>query len=186
MDPPRPTLGVFGSEESNVLPEGGEGGEPSLAEEADPAADAATATSDSGLQEPSDRSRARASLACYMCQRKKIRCTGTFPCANCQRRNWSCRFDAQADGRRKANNRRTVQDLNEATEQLRRQRQMISGMLAIMKVGDRDTISHLVQRVSQTQNLGEIAEYIRTEVEKDGKLQESFLAVDWAAAGSQL
>ena len=63
---------------------------------------------------------------------------------------------------------------------------MISGMLAIMKVGDQDTISHLVQRVNQTQNLGEIAEYIRTEVEKDGKLQESFLAVDWAAAGSQL
>lgn len=179
MESHRPTLGTVASEDSSLLSEGGEPSQP-----ADPAPEAAT--SDPGQEEPSDRSRARASLACYMCQRKKIRCSGTFPCTNCQRRNWSCRFDAQADGRRKANNRRTVQDLNEATEQLRRQRQMISGILAIMKAGDQATMNNLVQRVTQTQNLAEIAGYIRAEVEKDGKLQQAFLEVDWAAAGSQL
>ncbi len=151
-----------------------------------PDVDAAQTLPDADPPDPSSRSRTRSSLACFMCQKKKIKCTGTFPCANCLRRNWSCRFDAEADGRRKANNRRTVQGLNEAMEQLRRQRQMISGILAIIKAGDPDAIRGFVEQVNKTENLAEIAGFVQGEVERDEKIHKAYEDVDWTSEAAQL
>ncbi|KAJ9634956.1 hypothetical protein, variant 4 [Exophiala oligosperma] len=128
----------------------------------------------------SARSRARSSRACVMCQRKKIRCTGAQPCENCQRRRWSCRFDAEGDGRKKASNHRVIQELNEANEQLKRHRQMISGFLAIIRAGESQTVQEFIDEVRRTEKVGDVATFIRAKIDRDERLLRAFDRVDWS------
>ncbi|KIW21557.1 hypothetical protein PV08_02137 [Exophiala spinifera] len=136
---------------------------------------------DDGPPEPpqSARSRARSSQACVMCQQKKIRCTGTQPCENCQRRRWSCRFNADGDGRRKTTNHRIVQELNDAKEQVSRHRQMISGIFAIVRVGEPEIIREFFDEVRQTEKVNDVANFVRAKVDDDERLREAFQRVDW-------
>ncbi len=71
-------------------------------------------------------------------------------------------------------------------EQLRRQRQMISGILAIIKAGDPDAIRGFVEQVNKTENLAEIAGFVQGEVERDEKIHKAYEDVDWTSEAAQL
>ncbi|KAJ5168886.1 uncharacterized protein N7482_004480 [Penicillium canariense] len=78
-----------------TMPPGGAGGQPPL-----------------GGSGPSEDGRMkRASTACKECQKRRTRCTGPPKCSECDAHGRECAFDEQADRRRKANARRTQEEL---------------------------------------------------------------------------
>ncbi|EXJ84099.1 hypothetical protein A1O3_04766, partial [Capronia epimyces CBS 606.96] len=128
------------------------------------------------------RSQSRISVACFMCQKRKIKCSsdGTYPCANCQRRHWSCRFNFATDRRRTAASRHALmQQTAEAVAQVQRQREMIGGIVAIIRDGERKSTDQLIHLIRTTQDLRPTASFVRGELHTDAAVQSAYQAIDW-------
>ncbi|EXJ78838.1 hypothetical protein A1O1_09240, partial [Capronia coronata CBS 617.96] len=132
------------------------------------------------LNASSSPTRSRASMACFMCQKRKIKCDGEAPCSNCRRRHWSCRFNAAADGRRTAANRQAMmQEITDTVAQVRHHRGLLAGIFAIIRKGGEGGTDNLVNLIKTTEDLTQIASYVRDEVDADATVQQAYHAIDW-------
>ncbi|KAJ5460809.1 uncharacterized protein N7458_002361 [Penicillium daleae] len=116
-------------------PDGGAGGQPPLG--------------NSGGGPSEDGRMKRASTACKECQKRRTRCTGPPKCSECDTHDRECTFDEQADRRRKANARRTQEELaslSEFTEQL----------LSVIRYSNNATTQHVVNVIRSSTSREEI------------------------------
>jgi hypothetical protein len=98
-----------------------------------------------------------------MCHKKKIKCDGVDPCANCLRRNWSCRYNIEADLRRKTANREALEELNNVHEQIERTRELTAGIVAVLKVGTSAESERLIDNIRTSDSLSQLAEFVSAE-----------------------
>ncbi|KAL2429607.1 hypothetical protein ABEF95_008137 [Exophiala dermatitidis] len=138
------------------------------------------APSSASAHKSSSPARPRVSVACFMCQKRKIKCDGVYPCENCRRRNWSCRFNAAADGRRTAANRQAMmQQMASTLTQIQHHKDLIAGILAIIREGDTDSTGRLMELIRNTQDLTELDAFVRDEVKSDPAIEKAFHTIDW-------
>lgn len=57
---------------------------------------------------------------------------------------------------------------------------MISGIFAIMRAGEPETITELIDEVRKTEKVGEVACFIRAKIDQDERLHQAFERVDWS------
>lgn len=106
-------------------------------------------------------------------------CTGGTPCDACASRNSDCIYDVAADQRRKIANQRNVQDLAEAQIELSRHREVLGGMIAIIRAGGARSTNDLVDIVRGGIDLTSLAAYVRNEVRANLAVEQSFHDIDF-------
>ncbi|EPS34022.1 hypothetical protein PDE_08984 [Penicillium oxalicum 114-2] len=94
----------------------------------------------SGGGPPEDGRMKRASTACKECQKRRTRCTGPPICSECNQHNRECTFDEQADRRRKANARRTQEELSILTN-------FTDQLLKVIREYDGATIQRIIDKI---------------------------------------
>ncbi|OKP02414.1 hypothetical protein PENSUB_7178 [Penicillium subrubescens] len=117
-------------------PGGGGGGQPPLG-------------SSSGGGTPEDGRMKRASTACKECQKRRTRCTGPPKCSECDTHDRECTFDEQADRRRKANAKRTQEELASLTE-------FTEQLLNVIRYSNNATTQHVVNVIRSSTSREEI------------------------------
>lgn len=105
-------------------------------------------------------------------------CTGGHPCDACTSRHSECIYDAAADQRRKIANQRNVQDLAEAQMELGRYRELLGGMIAIIRGGGSRSSNDLIEFVRTGVDLSSLAAYVRNEVRASLSVEQAFHEID--------
>jgi hypothetical protein len=106
-----------------------------------------------------------------------------MPCEACAARNSVCDYDASSDQRRKIANQRNVQDLAHAQHELDVLRQLLGGIVAILRAGDLEAIKDLAAIIRTGTDLSSIAAYVRNEVRAHLTVEQAFLAIDFHIDG---
>jgi hypothetical protein len=106
-----------------------------------------------------------------------------MPCEACAARNSVCDYDASSDQRRKIANQRNVQDLAQAQHDLDLLRQMVGGIVAILRAGDSQATNDLAALIRTGTDLSSIAAYVRNEVRANLTIEHAFLAIDFHIDG---
>ncbi|KAI1610346.1 hypothetical protein EDD37DRAFT_24157 [Exophiala viscosa] len=123
------------------------------------------------------------STACGACKQRKTRCTGGHPCEACATRRSPCVYDATSDQRRKIANQRNVQELADTQIQLERHKQLLGGMIAIVKAGDYDANSDLNRVIRSGVDLSQLAAHVRNECRSNLAIQQSFDQIEFIIDG---
>ena len=106
-----------------------------------------------------------------------------MPCEVCTARNSACDYDAFSDQRRKVANQRNVQDLAQAQHDLERARQLLGGMVAILRAGTLESTMDLAALIKTGTDLSSLAAYVRNEVRAHLAVERAFLAIDFHSNG---
>jgi hypothetical protein len=151
---------------------------------------------DPGPPSPALLKSRKISTACGACKQRKTRvsggpsfhvgislsrdqCTGGHPCDACATRHSECIYDAAADQRRKIANQRNMQELAEAQLDLTRCRELLGGMISIMRAGSLQSTNDLVDFVRTGIDLSSLAAYVRNEVRASMAIEQSFHEIDF-------
>ncbi|RMD44072.1 hypothetical protein DV735_g1062, partial [Chaetothyriales sp. CBS 134920] len=113
---------------------------------------------------------------------QKIRKISTA-CGACKQRKTRCIYDATSDQRRKIANQRNVQDLAEAQNDLERIRQLMGGIIAIIRAGHATQTSELVGLIHTGVDLPQLAAYVRNEVRTNRNIEAAFQNIDFNING---
>jgi hypothetical protein len=92
-------------------------------------------------------------------------------------------YDAAADQRRKIANQRNVQDLAEAQMEIGRYRELLGGMIAIIRGGGARSTNDLVESVRTGIDLSSLAAYVRNEVRASLAVEQTFHDIDFNMNG---
>ncbi|KAJ5495713.1 hypothetical protein N7539_000829 [Penicillium diatomitis] len=103
----------------------------------------------SGGGQPEDGRMKRASTACKECQKRRTRCSGPPICSECSQHNKECTFDEQADRRRKANARRTQEELATLTI-------FTDQLLKVIREYDGASIQRIIDKIRSSASREEI------------------------------
>jgi len=139
-------------------------------------------TDDSATVPSSQRPR-KISTACGACKQRKTRCTGGNPCDACASRRSPCVYDATSDQRRKIANQRNVQELADTHVQLERHRQLLGGIIAIVKAGDYNANNDLARVMRSDVDLSQLAAHVRNECRSNIAIQQAFDQIDFNIDG---
>lgn len=150
---------------------------------------------DQGPPSPALLKSRKISTACGACKQRKTRasgphrlesieltnsqCTGGHPCDACASRHSECIYDAAADQRRKIANQRNVQDLAEAQADLGRYRELLGGMVSIIRAGGARSTNDLVDFVRSGIDLASLAAYVRNEVRANLGVEQAFHEINF-------
>lgn len=110
-------------------------------------------------------------------------CTGGNPCEACASRNSPCVYDATSDQRRKIANQRNVQELADTHVQLERHRQLLGGIIAIVKAGDAHANEDLARVIRSDVDLSQLAAHVRNECRANVSIQQAFENIDFTIDG---
>ncbi|KAJ5669476.1 hypothetical protein N7462_010546 [Penicillium macrosclerotiorum] len=104
---------------------------------------------------PDDGRMRRASTACKECQRRRTRCSGESPCSECLAHDRECIVDETTDKRRKASQRRTLEELNNV-------REFLDQLLAVFRSSDTGTVQQLVNIIRAGASQDELRSAVQT------------------------
>ncbi|KIW16264.1 hypothetical protein PV08_06315 [Exophiala spinifera] len=138
---------------------------------------------DGSINPPNSLKPRKISTACGACKQRKTRCTGGNPCEACASRKSPCVYDATSDQRRKIANQRNVQELADTQVQLERHRQLLGGILAIVKAGDANANEDLARVIRSGVDLSQLAAHVRNECRANTSIQVAFDKIDFTIDG---
>lgn len=115
--------------------------------------------------------------ACAACKLRKTKCTGGHPCNACSARSSECNYDATADQRRKIANRRNLDELNEANHKLESHRKLLGGIIATIRAGSDEQMSHLIGLIRQRNDLSQLAAHIRNGLNTDRAIYQDYSTI---------
>ncbi|KAJ5217054.1 hypothetical protein N7468_010062 [Penicillium chermesinum] len=107
----------------------------------------------SGGPPPDDGRMKRASTACKECQKRRTRCSGQ-PCSECQAHNRECVFDELSDRRRKANAKKTKEELTSLQK-------FVEDLLGALRSSDGALVQHIVNTIRAGASEDEIRAVVR-------------------------
>lgn len=92
-------------------------------------------------------------------------------------------YDATSDQRRKIANQRNVQELADTQLQLERQRQLLGGIIAVVRVGDANANNDLARVIRSGVDLSQLAAHVRNECRASRAIQQAFDEIDFTIDG---
>lgn len=92
-------------------------------------------------------------------------------------------YDATSDQRRKIANQRNVQELADTHVQLERHRQLLGGIIAIVKAGDAHANEDLARVIRSDVDLSQLAAHVRNECRANVSIQQAFENIDFTIDG---
>jgi hypothetical protein len=113
-----------------------------------------------------------------------LQCSGGTPCEACAARNSPCDYDVSSDQRRKIANQRNVQELAQAQNDLHKTRQLLGGIIAILRAANTGITNDLIHLIRADTDLSSIAAYVRNEVRANPSAELAFQSIDFYIDGN--
>ena len=108
-----------------------------------------------------------------------FKCTGGNPCDACASRKCICVYDAISDRRRKIASHRTVEELAAAREEMGHLKQLLGGIIAIIRAGDIKANTDLILMVRDGVGLSQLAAHVRNGRRFNGAIQQAYKNIDF-------
>jgi len=105
--------------------------------------------------------------ACMACKKRKTKCTRDAPCESCRRYGSPCIYDEASDQRRKVANIRNVSDLHWC-------RNLLSGVLAVIKAGHAQTRDQVLVDIQNTPSVIALSGRIEGVVHREPAVSQAF------------
>ncbi|OQU95667.1 Fungal Zn2-Cys6 binuclear cluster domain-containing protein [Cladophialophora immunda] len=119
------------------------------------------------------------STACGSCKRKRTKCTGGNPCEACARGKHVCIYDASSDQRRKVALRRNVEELASVRQEVEHYKQLLGGIIAIIRAGDTNANRDLICMIRSGLGLSQLAAHVRNGGRANGAIQQAYENIDF-------
>lgn len=110
---------------------------------------------------------------------KDLQCSGQAPCYACATRDTSCVFDVESDQRRKIAQRRNASDLARVQADLENHRQLLGGILALLRTSRQEESDELLALVRSEAALSQTAAFVRRYVQGNHAAKSEFTSIDF-------